>query len=140
MGVDGPEPGPPAGEVGFHRVDREVEHGVDLLQGLVEHVLEDHHAALHRRKLDEPRHRRLDLTPTGSGLTGSATAWAASMDSLARIARLRNRSSARLWAIRNSQGRSGGTSSNSSRATRARAKVSCTTSSPSITEPIRRAQ
>jgi hypothetical protein len=76
----------------------------------------------------------------GSGLSGSATSCAASIGSAARIARLRSRSSARLWAIRNSQARSGGTSRSSSRATKARAKVSCTTSSPSITEPIRRAQ
>ena len=53
-------------------------------------------------------------TSTGSGLSGSATSWAASMGSAARIARLRNRSSARLWAIRNSQARSGGSSSSSS--------------------------
>ena len=48
----------------LHRVDREVEHGGDLFQGLVEHVLEDHHTALHGRKLHEPRHRRFDrLSP-----------------------------------------------------------------------------
>ena len=35
----------------LHRVDREIEHGGDFFQGLVEHVLEDHHAALHGRKL-----------------------------------------------------------------------------------------
>jgi hypothetical protein len=29
----------------LHRVDRKVEHSGDLFQGLVEHVLEDHHAA-----------------------------------------------------------------------------------------------
>ena len=46
-------------------------------------------------------------TSTGSGLPGSATSWAASMGSAARIARLRSRSSARLCAIRNSQARSG---------------------------------
>jgi hypothetical protein len=62
------------------------------------------------------------------------------MGSAARIARLRSRSSARLWAIRNSQARIGWTSCRSSMATSARAKVSCTTSSPSITEPIRREQ
>jgi hypothetical protein len=83
--------------------------------------------------------RRINIS-IGSGLAESTTSWAASMGSAARIARLRSKSSARLWAIRNSQARIGGSSSSSSRATRARAKVSCTTSSPSITEPIRRAQ
>src|SRR5947207_550512 len=37
--------------MGLYRVDREVEHGGDLFQGLVEHVLEDHHAALRSLKL-----------------------------------------------------------------------------------------
>ena len=80
------------------------------------------------------------ITSTGSGISGSATSWAASMGSAGRIARLRKRSSARLWAMRNSQARIGALSSSSSSATKARAKVSCTTSSPSITEPISRAQ
>ncbi len=50
--------------MGLHRIDREVEHGGDLLQGLIEHVLEDHHAALHGRKLYEPRHRGFDRLPS----------------------------------------------------------------------------
>ena len=48
----------------FHRVDREVEHTGDLFQGLIEHVLEDHHAALRGRQLHEPRHGRFNrLSP-----------------------------------------------------------------------------
>jgi hypothetical protein len=50
--------------VRLHRVDREVEHRGNLFQRLVEHVLEDHHTALHCRELHEPRHRRFDrLSP-----------------------------------------------------------------------------
>ena len=54
----------------LYRVDREVEHGGDLFQGLVEHVLEDHHAALHGRKLHEPRHRCFDRLPSHQHLHG----------------------------------------------------------------------
>jgi hypothetical protein len=63
LGVDGLEPGPPAGEVSLHRVDREVEHSGDLFQGLVEHVLQDHYTALYGRKLYEPRHRSFNRLP-----------------------------------------------------------------------------
>ena len=45
------------------------------------------------------------ITSIGSGISGSATSWAASMGSAGRIARLRKTSSARLWAMRNSQAR-----------------------------------
>ena len=48
----------------LHRVDREVEHGGDLFQGLVEHVLEDHYTALRSRKLRKPRHRCFDGLPS----------------------------------------------------------------------------
>ena len=47
----------------LHRIDREIEHGGDFFQRLVEHVLEDHYAALHGRKLCEPRHRCFDRLP-----------------------------------------------------------------------------
>jgi hypothetical protein len=64
LGFDGLEPGAPAREVGLHRIDREVEQSGDFLQRLIEHVLENHHASLHNRKLHESRHRSFDhLTP-----------------------------------------------------------------------------
>ena len=63
-----------------------------------------------------------------------------SLPAAARMALLRSTSNARLWAIRNSQARSGGVSASPSRATNALASVSCTTSSPSITDPMRREQ
>src|SRR6516225_4723728 len=63
LGVDGFEPRPAAGEVSLYRIDREIEHGGDFFQRLVEHVLEDHDAALHGRKLCEPRHRCFDRLP-----------------------------------------------------------------------------
>ncbi len=47
----------------LHRVDRKAKRGGDLFEGLVEHVLEDHHAALDGRKLREARHRRLYCLP-----------------------------------------------------------------------------
>src|SRR4029077_16955055 len=75
LGVDGLEPGPSPREVGLHRVDREVEHGGDLLQGLVEHVFKNHHAALHRRKLREPRHCGLDRLPSHHYLQRIWTLW-----------------------------------------------------------------
>src|SRR5262245_6431112 len=50
--------------MGLHRVDSEVEHGGYLFLGLVEHVLEDHHTALHSRKLRKSRHRCFDRFPS----------------------------------------------------------------------------
>ncbi|CDN51496.1 Hypothetical protein RG540_PA08200 (plasmid) [Neorhizobium galegae bv. orientalis str. HAMBI 540] len=60
----------------------------------------------------------------GSRLISSTTFSAASTGSAARIARPRNKSKARLWAILNNQARGCGASYRSSRATRALAKVS----------------
>jgi hypothetical protein len=44
----------------FHRVNREVEEGRDLYQGLVEYILQDDDAALEGGELDEARHRGFD--------------------------------------------------------------------------------
>jgi hypothetical protein len=54
----------------LHRIDSEIEHGGDFFQRLVEHVLEDHYAALHGRKLCEPRHRCFDRLPPHHHLHG----------------------------------------------------------------------
>jgi len=77
---------------------------------------------------------------SGSSAASAATSSAASSGSVARNDSRRQRSIARWCAIRNSHGRSGGSSVMCESSKQARASVSWTTSSPSATEPVMRAQ
>ena len=61
--------------MGLHRIDREVEQGGDFLQGLIEHVFQNHHASLNNRKLREPRHRSFDHLAPHKYLLWIRTAW-----------------------------------------------------------------
>ena len=130
----------------LHGVDREIEQSGDLDQRLVEHVLQDDDAALEDGKLRKARHRGLDrflahqhLHGVRAGLVGDVRGRLDRFGHAHRPAAQQVEGAVvgdpeqpgskrrRLLQIRRN-------------ATKARTNVSCTTSSPSMTDPIRRAQ
>jgi hypothetical protein len=145
MRVDLPKMRATPRQMAFHRVNREVEEGSDLDQRLVEHILQDEDTALEDGELHKARHcgfdcllvhqhpQRVGLGRVGDVRGGVDRFGHAHLAAAQQVERA-------VMSDPEEPGRSGGASSRSCNATKARTSVSCTTSSPWMTDPMRRAQ
>jgi hypothetical protein len=70
MRVDFPKMRATPRQMGFHRVNREIEEGSDPYQRLVEHVLQDDDTALEGGELNKARHRGFDRVLAHQHLQG----------------------------------------------------------------------